>query len=67
MKKITPSAPAERPDNPSNRPPSFGPRPETLALLSWFARIYTPDNAPNPALPIANCRPPRSYLIYSAQ
>ena len=48
MKKITPSAPAERPDNPSNRPPSFGPRPETLAL------IYTPDNAPNPALPIAN-------------
>ena len=54
MKKITPSAPAERQDNPSNCPPSFGPRPETLALLSWFARIYTPDNAPNPALPIAN-------------
>ena len=54
MKKITPSAPAERQDNPSNRPPSFGPRPETLALLRWFARIYTPDNAPNPALPIAN-------------
>ena len=54
MKKIPPSAPAERPDNPSNCPPSFGPRPETLALLSWFARIYTPDNVPNPALPIAN-------------
>ena len=54
MKKITPSAPAERQDNPSNRPPSFGPRPETLALLSWFARIYTPDNAPNPALPLAH-------------
>ena len=60
MKKITPSAPAERPDNPSNRPPSFGPRPETLALLSWFARIYTPDNAPNPALPHAHRRPPRA-------
>ena len=54
MKKIPPTAPAERPDNPSNRPSSFGPRPETLAMLSWFARIYTPDNAPNPALPIAN-------------
>ena len=54
MKKNTPSAPAERQDNPSNPSPSFGPRPETLALLSWFARIYTPDNTPSPALPIAN-------------
>lgn len=56
MKKITPSAPAERRDmNASSNPPqSFGPRPETLALLSWFARMYTPDNAPSPALPIAN-------------
>ena len=54
MKKITPSAPAERPDNPSNPPPTIGPRPETHALHSWFARIYTPDNAPNPTLPIAN-------------
>ena len=56
MKKITPSAPAEPQDNPasSNPSPSFGPRPETLALLSWFARMYTPDNAPSPALPIAN-------------
>ncbi len=56
MKKITPSAPAERRDMnaPNNPSPSFGPRPETLALLSWFARMYTPDNAPSPALPIAN-------------
>ena len=51
MKKITPSAPAERPDNPSNRPPSFGPRPETPALLSWFARLYTPANAPASLIP----------------
>lgn len=56
MKKITPSAPAERRDMNASSNPSqaFGPRPETLALLSWFARMYTPDNAPNPALPIAN-------------
>ena len=54
MKKITPYAPPQPTDHPTNRPPSCGPRPETLALLSWFARIYTPDNAPNSALPIAN-------------
>ena len=65
MKKITPSAPAERPDNPSNRPPSFGPRPETLALLSWFARIYTPDNAPRP--PHRQLTPASLIPIYSAQ
>ena len=57
MKKITPSAtPTERWDTQSKRhtPDTFGPRRETLALLSWFARIYTPDAAPNPTLPIAN-------------
>lgn len=56
MKKITPSAPAECRDmnGHTNQPPPFGPRRETLALLSWFARIYTPDNTPSPALPIAN-------------
>ena len=57
MKKITPSAtPTERWDTQSKRhaPDTFGPRRETLALFSWFARIYTPDAAPNPTLPIAN-------------
>ncbi len=57
MKKMTtPSAHAECRDmnGHTNQPQSFGPRRETLALLSWFARIYTPDNTPSPALPIAN-------------
>ena len=54
MKKITPSAPAERTDHPANPPPTDGPRPQTRAQRTWVARIYTPDNAPNPALPIAN-------------
>ena len=56
MKKITPSHSAECRDTypkPHASEP-FGPRRETLALLSWFAHIYTPDNAPNSALPIAN-------------
>lgn len=57
MKKMTtPSAHAERRDAypKPHTSESFGPRRETLALLSWFARIYTPDNTPSPALPIAN-------------
>ena len=57
MKKMTtPSAHTEHRDTrkQTHIPESFGPRRETLALLSWFARIYTPDNASSPALPIAN-------------
>lgn len=55
-KRTTPSHSAECRDTypkPHASEP-FGPRRETLALLSWFARIYTPDGVPTPTLPIAN-------------
>ena len=57
MKKmITPSAPAEHRDTrkQTHTPEPFGPRRETLALLSWFARFYTPEGLPASSLPIAN-------------
>ncbi len=55
-KRTTPSHSAECRDTypkPHASEP-FGPRRETLALLSWFARIYTPEGVPTPTLPIAN-------------